>query len=118
MVRRHPRATRTDTLFPYTTRFRCRRDRMSRTQRAVDGVGHRLREGDGAEHAGALADVAVQVEGGNGDLAAAEAAHITAGDLDAVTCHVDERHDAELACTFDGLALRGDRKSTRLNSSH
>src|SRR3546814_8612733 len=118
MIRRPPRSTRTDTLFPYTTLFRstgelyardlaevrcgahagprlerARRFLIRRTQRAVDGVGHQLREVAGAEHAGALADVAVQVEGGNGDLAAAEAAHITAGDLDAVR---SEEHTSEL----------------------
>src|SRR3546814_17169181 len=53
MIRRPPRATRTDTLFPYTTRFRSRRDeepsgfdareyvglrRPQRLREAVDGV--------------------------------------------------------------------------------
>src|SRR3546814_10683840 len=35
MLRRPPRSTRTDTLFPYTTLFRS-------LERADDGIGHRL----------------------------------------------------------------------------
>src|SRR3546814_8885690 len=37
MIRRPPRSTRTDTLFPYTTLFRSRADR--RTGRSCDGCG-------------------------------------------------------------------------------
>src|SRR3546814_20563068 len=36
MIRRPPRSTRTDTLFPYTTLFRSRRRRRRRSRRVVD----------------------------------------------------------------------------------
>src|SRR3546814_9264758 len=42
MIRRPPRSTRTDTLFPYTTLFRS--DRMA------DAVGHGRDGADGADH--------------------------------------------------------------------
>src|SRR3546814_5217276 len=44
MIRRPPRATRTDTLFPYTTLFR------SLNARAVDGPGHDSVEGVDLAH--------------------------------------------------------------------
>src|SRR3546814_6461286 len=41
MIRRPPRSTRTDTLFPYTTRFRsANAGRRDRGVRAVDGLSH------------------------------------------------------------------------------
>src|SRR3546814_6092592 len=39
MLRRPPRSTRTDTLFPYTTRFRSIRNTLELPQRAAFGVG-------------------------------------------------------------------------------
>src|SRR3546814_9025901 len=42
MIRRPPRSTRTDTLFPYTTLFRSRR----RDGFALDGVGRVVERGD------------------------------------------------------------------------
>src|SRR3546814_9750492 len=39
MVRRPPRPTRTDTLFPYPTLFRSRGDRATRAAEAGDGAG-------------------------------------------------------------------------------
>src|SRR3546814_11617172 len=38
MIRRPPRSTRTDTLFPYTTLFRSAADPVRRAVRAVAGV--------------------------------------------------------------------------------
>src|SRR3546814_14403785 len=78
MIRRPPRSTRTDTLFPYTTLFRSR-------QRARHG---RRGLGAGARARGA-------------DRVAAPAAR-------AAIARRRARREAE----------RGDRKSTRLNSSH
>src|SRR3546814_3112070 len=43
MIRRPPRSTRTDTLFPYTTLFRSRRARGGRGIRAADSGGGRGR---------------------------------------------------------------------------
>src|SRR3546814_8500014 len=44
MIRRPPRSTRTDTLFPYTTLFRSLREESGRSGVALQGVGnHRIR---------------------------------------------------------------------------
>src|SRR3546814_4689554 len=113
MIRRPPRSTRTDTLFPYTTLFRsgCRR-RGDRRQRPAAGeaamsirapeilpgaiVGHRasqtvcrVQRASPAGYTGWLY-LATQV-------AAPGIVHTT---------------------TADGLVPMTDRKSTRLNSSH
>src|SRR3546814_16304549 len=42
MIRRPPRSTRTDTLFPYTTRFRSDRIHRGAHRRQPAGVGHAL----------------------------------------------------------------------------
>src|SRR3546814_3692006 len=52
MIRRPPRSTRTDTLFPYTTLFRARGEnlvlyRLGQPLRAVIGGGSGLRDDDG-----------------------------------------------------------------------
>src|SRR3546814_12664698 len=91
MIRRPPRSTRTDTLFPYTTRFRA------------------LLGGGGREHALAwkLAQSprlqTLYAASGNPGIAQ----HATLVDLDAT----DHR-------TVLDFCIRQDRKSTRLNSSH
>src|SRR3546814_20568663 len=40
MIRRPPRSTRTDTLFPYTTLFRSRADRIQRRRAAINAGNH------------------------------------------------------------------------------
>src|SRR3546814_1153028 len=57
MLRRPPRSTRTDTLFPYTTLFRSDRvratgprDRLSRQRARVRDPGAAVVDGIGAEH--------------------------------------------------------------------
>src|SRR3546814_2509194 len=58
MIRRPPRSTRTDTLFPYTTLFRSSRfDQGARSRRAIALGGHALsrRLGAGAAPGRALA---------------------------------------------------------------
>src|SRR3546814_2479946 len=77
MIRRPPRATRTDTLFPYTTLFRSARDLDSvfAGDRRIDGGQQRLAE-----------------------------FRVTRG-------HVEHRHIRRSQSV-------GDRKCTRLNSSH
>src|SRR3546814_17339041 len=48
MIRRPPRSTRTDTLFPYTTLFRSRLDRGDGTVRSASGAeGDRALQSDG-----------------------------------------------------------------------
>src|SRR3546814_19202957 len=44
MIRRPPRSTRTDTLFPYTTLFRCHRAQRSEKARQQDAVRTMLQE--------------------------------------------------------------------------
>src|SRR3546814_15590439 len=58
MIRRPPRSTRTDTLFPYTTLFRSARSHADRVEQqcrreiAVIGSGDRLRIGEAQEQVG------------------------------------------------------------------
>src|SRR3546814_2406552 len=66
MIRRPPRSTRTDTLFPYTTLFRSRMGGAAGQQRLVERLLHRV------EHAGfRLRQVAGEItqEGGLGQAA-------------------------------------------------
>src|SRR3546814_20503808 len=97
MVRRPPRSTRTDTLFPYTTLFRSDAYRTAESQAIVHGY---------LGIAAALAVVAAAVWLFRNRLKG-------------------ERH--EVSSLADGIALLKrlrfglgalDRKSTRLNSSH
>src|SRR3546814_3472180 len=62
MIRRPPRSTRTDTLFPYTTLFRSLHPRDLQNQLADEGVDERvlLLDGDG-EGAHAADDVLAEV---------------------------------------------------------
>src|SRR3546814_13786609 len=85
MIRRPPRSTRTDTLFPYTTLFRSR---------------HRDRA-EGAR--------AVQVRPG---------ARGAAFGFARPRRHADPLEPEEDAGLLQPAAAHGDRKSTRLNSSH
>src|SRR3546814_20738931 len=102
MIRRQPRSTRTDTLFPYTTLFRS----------GVNGAVWRLR-GDSAAYNGNDA-AAMEAYGHAIDLAW--------GELDARTARASllvglGRLDE---ATADISVVRQiiDRKSTRLNSRH
>src|SRR3546814_15794030 len=90
MIRRPPRSTRTDTLFPYTTLFRSPRPRP----------------GDQFHPAGSHPEMRSQQLG---DRFGGPA-------FDGSFTHVDGQ-DA-LPVGFDERALGTDRKSTRLNSSH
>src|SRR3546814_13720866 len=88
MIRRPPRSTRTDTLFPYTTLFRSRLG-------PDPGRGDRVQQRGGE----------VQRRGGGGDRAVLFREH-----------HLIV---AAVGCVGRTLASDiGDRKSTRLNSSH
>src|SRR3546814_5076783 len=120
MIRRPPRSTRTDTLFPYTTLFRSGRLAQARVGRLLDRlVRQRARARDDAD----LAD-GVDVARHDADLA-------LAGGDDARAVRADE-HDILVALQRvldpqhvqhrDALGDRDDdledRKSTRMNSSH
>src|SRR3546814_5319895 len=94
MIRRPPRSTRTDTLFPYTTLFRSVYTLLPRLQQRAGAAG-------GAEGE----------EEGRG----------AGGEIDGVQRHALEQEiGAEGAVEQDGAHaledVRGDRKSTRLNS--
>src|SRR3546814_2216055 len=117
MIRRPPRSTRTDTLFPYTTLFRSdqvdvvlfgqARDLLGRVAQRkrlavrdtcaiedASGLAHGIFRAAGVVLGGRLAP---ELAGGLGKQ--------RSGDVD----HEQRRRRLELA---------GDRKSTRLNSSH
>src|SRR3546814_17939919 len=98
MIRRPPRSTRTDTLFPYTTLFRVLGDGL-RYLSIVRGRGlHFLREGRTLRALQRLFSALVARDLGHG--AAREDARELAPD------------------EVVGAARKTDRKSTRLNSSH
>src|SRR3546814_14069769 len=95
MIRRPPRSTRTDTLFPYTTLFRSRADVLVRpvARFAVDPA---------AAQPGARGAQHVHLD---------VVAHVQHLSRRAVQARARGMEDA-------GLGLGRDRKSTRLNSSH
>src|SRR3546814_15988269 len=108
-----PKSTRTDTLLPYTTLFRSRAvdigDRViARRQAAhLDRIAARV---DGALRASAIDQAAAQHR-------CVLAAHEPAV-ADAVAGEGGAVIDAVQVVGGDGERRRGDRKSTRLNSSH
>src|SRR3546814_3573382 len=97
MIRRPPRSTRTDTLFPYTTLFRSERKLFGR---------HAMR----AEHLQRRAIGFLRIA--FLELAILVRPALTIGNH-AVAFALPERIDRE-----DVRIVLGDRKSTRLNSSH
>src|SRR3546814_4529182 len=115
MLRRPPRSTRTDTLFPYTTLFR---SLAARGQTLLGGdieIAMTQREASASEKA-AL--------GGLGPLSEtirmrAMAQRPGAAGGDEPLAVLTELKGVDAAYPLYGtLALRKDRKSTRLNSSH
>src|SRR3546814_1710591 len=115
MIRRPPRSTRTDTLFPYTTLFRsglgnAQQDRLELRRQFALG----FQPDVVLEHALALGLLAVQ-----------EAAVALVGDLDLAqhlaNDHLDvlvvDLHALQAVDVLDLLGQIEDRKSTRLNSS-
>src|SRR3546814_4599804 len=106
MIRRPPRSTRTDTLFPYTTLFRSRGWRrsprslkagsISRAGRKADhGIAAFLREKDAAKRLQNAGRISPALGRGG-----------------------EEASDHRRAGVAGRLAGWTDRKSTRLNSSH
>src|SRR3546814_12746333 len=129
MIRRPPRSTRTDTLFPYTTLFRSAfpgsaeiADPLRRTGFAVRRAGHRSGQqlevilglpghARGKRQAAELAEIVAQVEF---DIDAAVA---LARDIDELVVDLVDRERIGRPAAREQVAQR-DRKSTRLNSSH
>src|SRR3546814_2641602 len=62
MIRRPPRSTRTDTLFPYTTLFRSAVVDDQQRQRFIDAVGAPVHHGGGGARLDRLAGEVVAVE--------------------------------------------------------
>src|SRR3546814_9662405 len=110
MIRQPPRSTRTDTLFPYTTRFRAEivKELQSKPAEGVEGVQTRsLRPGAAVATkaaAPASASISLQVQFGF------NSSQIEGGSLQTMQ---------NLAAALASPQLQDrDRKSTRLNSSH
>src|SRR3546814_5751966 len=100
MIRRPPRSTRTDTLFPYTTLFRSRLrkalESYYRQHQTATGLRFDLRPGSYEIHF-VEADSPVGAKTGRGEWVGSVRRKLAG----VRTCHA-----------------AGDRKSTRLNSSH
>src|SRR3546814_13711880 len=98
MIRRPPRSTRTDTLFPYTTLFR-----SERAARVNADYVEKITNGE--------------VKGKTGSLTALPIIETQAGDVSAfVPTNVISITDGQIFLETD--LFNSDRKSTRLNSSH
>src|SRR3546814_19913999 len=103
MIRRPPRSTRTDTLFPHTTLFRSDREQEGDYVEALD--------------ADVRGDVVLE-EQSNGQVGESDDAHDGGDPADDVDQLVAGDRDECGEETEDDDADGGDRKSTRLNSSH
>src|SRR3546814_7903161 len=110
MIRRPPRSTRTDTLFPYTTLFRSRlkaeieaisRAQGNRKREALTLISNRTK---------ALLDKDLQEHSDFGEVA--NVSFEFSGDWIAIN------GDKNRAGSASGMVILKDRKSTRLNSSH
>src|SRR3546814_1584446 len=124
MIRRPPRSTRTDTLFPYTTLFRSTGARVTLfTHLAVREDAHILYGFSTAAQRSAFRAL-IKVTGIGARTALAVLSGMT---VDELASTVTQQETARLT-RVPGigkktaerllLELRGDRKSTRLNSSH
>src|SRR3546814_3100127 len=111
MIRRPPRSTRTDTLFPYTTLFRSEVVEALAVAEQPAGFGRRK--------AGELGGFQV---GGDAVGALDERGQVFRFARGQAEAQPDRRHQAlfeDLVVRADSaLERREDRKSTRLNSSH
>src|SRR3546814_4589994 len=118
MIRRQPRSTRTDTLFPYTTLFRSQNDVLDGglgADRLISGTGADLFVFRPGEVAG---DSLVDFDAAAGDRmefrdfgSGARLEHISGDQWSVVHAGGEETF------TING-PVPTDRKSTRLNSSH
>src|SRR3546814_8324453 len=126
MIRRPPRSTRTDTLFPYTTLFRSAAAERDRRLAERGGGADAVLVGLEREEVERLVLVrAVQVEAGDAAEASATAEAQTrlehvfvAVDGGDAIIDVGAAIDAEVGAGQQAFETQGDRKSTRLNSSH
>src|SRR3546814_10724054 len=109
MIRRPPRSTRTDTLFPYTTLFRS-------TLVEVLPLDLEARAFDTAKHAGVCVNLAQRRNEECSSLRALRKA-LDVVALQQVNVHIHANQITDLRVSA-GREPSGDRKSTRLDSSH
>src|SRR3546814_4890710 len=114
MTRRPPRSTLTTTLFPYTTLFRARRERPPPGRRLLQGRGPRVGSGDPARRCRVAQYQGPAVSGSRQRVAVIDAGGANLGSVR----YALERLGVHPAVVRDADELDGDRKSTRLNSSH
>src|SRR3546814_10664417 len=120
MIRRPPRSTRTDTLFPYTTLFRSKphaeylNERHRKELRAPRFLGM-----DETKLAGSLRAIFIDLEDGWPIELLANHKDLTIKNF---LMNLPGRDDVEVVtmdmCDRYRDILKADRKSTRLNSSH
>src|SRR3546814_19587479 len=118
MIRRPPRPTRTDTLFPYTTRFRSRRGGVAviNDPRSLRDCNEKL---FALEFPQCIAPTLVARDAGELRRFTAEHGEVVLKPLDGMGGRGIFRAragDSNLNSMLE--TLLGDRKSTRLNSSH
>src|SRR3546814_7241878 len=130
MIRRPPRSTRTDTLFPYTTLFRSRFKNELEPAFIAIGDNGRLNRNASWEHQTMLLESERDLVYDDPILAAGAPARSLASANDeyvidgTLVRNIDKVTEASVSLRFDqtdSLSLLGprkDRKSTRLNSSH
>src|SRR3546814_3825178 len=120
MIRRPPRSTRTDTLFPYTTLFRAAN---SDTERCTEyGAEHQasLAPATGPEQTASSASRRQDPSGARrarGRERCGKVATIRHRQADAGDRHKNRRTPERTATRRGTMAAKEDRKSTRLNSS-
>src|SRR3546814_7148901 len=116
MIRRPPRSTLTDTLFPYTTLFRSNR-LVAGLVTQFERLGGTLRLGDPVTGIATLGDRATGVTTASGWTAEADA---VASNADVMHSYRDLLSDSRSARRVRARLERQrlDRQSTRLNSSH
>src|SRR3546814_2973549 len=111
MIRRPPRSTRTDTLYPYTTRFRsATAQQIDRTSAAAAQAGDIQRFQLGDLRITALSDGTVPQDLHELLLG------ITPREVDNLLDRAFLKNPVE--ASINAFLLETDRKSTRLNSSH
>src|SRR3546814_8814737 len=111
MIRRPPRSTRTDTLFPYTTLFRSLESIVEETGEALIRASYSTNIKERRDCSTALFDVRGRT------LCQAEHIPIHLGSFIGVVSKILEMHKVEDMRPGD-VFVGKDRKSTRLNSSH
>src|SRR3546814_15926423 len=117
MIRRPPRSTRSDTLFPYTTLLRSGSDDAKEGTASITSYG----SAPAVEIGSASRDIALGAVAGNvgGHGLVIDGGIASQGvyeGVDAVAVSIGGKgHAVDLA---GGIAVGGDRKRTRLNSSH